>query len=85
MDIYALTRENALKALLYELSVTPKPGLVDGRNSGSHADMDAPLLKKSAEYVSACAGECARLGEELSALPPDDAFIELRRAGVGME
>ena len=28
------------RALLYEVSVTPKPGLVDRQNSGSHQDMD---------------------------------------------
>ena len=30
----------AVRALLYEVSVTPKPGLVDRGNSGSHTDMD---------------------------------------------
>lgn len=30
----------ALRAMLYEVSVTPKPGLVDRRNSGAHDDMD---------------------------------------------
>lgn len=30
----------AVRALLYEVNVTPKPGLVDRENSGSHKDMD---------------------------------------------
>ena len=30
----------ATKALLYEVAVTPKPGLVDRHNSGAHKDMD---------------------------------------------
>ena len=30
----------AVRALLYEVSATHKPGLVDRNNSGSHADMD---------------------------------------------
>ena len=30
----------AVQSLLYEVSVTPKPGLVDRENSGSHRDMD---------------------------------------------
>ena len=30
----------AVRALLYEVTTTPKPGLVDRRNSGSHKDMD---------------------------------------------
>ena len=28
------------KSLLYEVSTTPKPGLVDRANSGAHHDMD---------------------------------------------
>lgn len=30
----------ACRALLHEVCCTPKPGLVDGRNSGAHRDMD---------------------------------------------
>ena len=30
----------AVRAILYEVTTTPKPGLVDRRNSGSHKDMD---------------------------------------------
>lgn len=30
----------ALKALLYEVAATPKPGLVDRANNGAHSDMD---------------------------------------------
>lgn len=30
----------AAKALLYELSISPKPGLVDRYNNGAHTDMD---------------------------------------------
>lgn len=29
----------AVRALLYEVSVTPKPGLVDRKNNGAHSDM----------------------------------------------
>jgi holo-ACP synthase CitX len=32
--------KTALRALLYEASITPKPGLVDRCNSGAHKDMD---------------------------------------------
>ena len=33
----------AVRALLYEVTTTPKPGLVDRRNSGSHRDTK-PLM-----------------------------------------
>ena len=32
--------EYALKALMYEVAVSPKPGLVDRYNAGAHKDMD---------------------------------------------
>ena len=30
----------SMQALLYEVSATPKPGLVDRNNTGAHKDMD---------------------------------------------
>ncbi|MCM1280692.1 MAG: triphosphoribosyl-dephospho-CoA synthase [Alistipes senegalensis] len=38
----------AVCALLEEARLSPKPGLVDARGRGSHADMDLPLLEASA-------------------------------------
>ena len=35
-----ITTKNAVKALLYEMAITPKPGLVDLNNNGAHTDMD---------------------------------------------
>ncbi len=72
-------------ALLYEISVTPKPGLVDLRNSGSHADMDVALLTKSAAFVAKAAGECHMLGAECAFLPANDSFSRLRRLGASRE
>ncbi len=38
----------AVSALLYEASLTPKPGLVDEDTNGAHSDMDLFLLEHSA-------------------------------------
>lgn len=38
----------AENALLTEVELTPKPGLVDQRNNGAHDDMDLPLFRRSA-------------------------------------
>ena len=38
-------------ALIEELDTTPKPGLVDRRDCGSHADMDYSLFVRSADAV----------------------------------
>lgn len=39
-DICFYIMELAEKAIIYEVSATPKPGLVDRNNSGAHSDMD---------------------------------------------
>ena len=41
----------ALKALLEEAELTPKPGLVDQRGSGSHHDLSLPLFLISARVL----------------------------------
>ncbi len=40
--------ENAVQALIEEVDLTPKPGLVDKRNNGSHIDMNRTIFHKSA-------------------------------------
>ena len=42
----------AVKAVLSEVSVTPKPGLVDRKDSGSHSDMDFFTFMDSAAALS---------------------------------
>jgi triphosphoribosyl-dephospho-CoA synthetase len=42
----------AAAALLAELETWPKPGLVSHVDSGSHADMDASMLKASATAIA---------------------------------
>ena len=49
----------ALEAMLVEVSVTPKPGLVDRNNSGSHTDMDFFTFMKSAAALRAYFDDCA--------------------------
>ncbi len=41
----------AQKALLFELTTSPKPGLVDRMNTGSHDDMDFQLFVESILYL----------------------------------
>lgn len=49
----------AVRALLEEAELTPKPGLVDSDSSGSHADMDIALLRRSAFALGPTFGEMA--------------------------
>ena len=52
----------ATEALLAEVATWPKPGLVSDRDTGSHADMDAALLRASARTLTAWFAELADAG-----------------------
>lgn len=51
----------ACRALISEAELTPKPGLVDKADSGSHTDMDLGMMRKSAETLRSVFSEIARL------------------------
>lgn len=52
----------AHQALLDEVSLSPKPGLVDERNSGAHTDMDLALFRRSADALRPRLEEFVRAG-----------------------
>lgn len=83
----------ACQALLYEVAITPKPGLVDRENSGSHRDMDFFTFQASAAALQPYFAQCVRIGrqggtptETLRALrlPGKLAEAEMRRATMGV-
>jgi triphosphoribosyl-dephospho-CoA synthase len=51
--------DSAVQALKDEAELTPKPGLVDRRGSGSHSDMTLELMLRSAEALRATFAEIA--------------------------
>ena len=71
----------AVRALLYEVTVTPKPGLVDRNNSGSHRDMDFYTFLNSAACLWPYFAECVRIGRETAAKPAPETFAALRFPG----
>src|ERR1700691_340724 len=44
--------ELAWQSLIAEAELTPKPGLVDGRSSGSHADLSLDRMRRSADAIA---------------------------------
>ena len=54
--------EAARDSLLDELRTTPKPGLVDMNNNGSHSDMDAAMFERSTEALMPYFEDAARMG-----------------------
>lgn len=75
----------AAKALLYEVCTTPKPGLVDRSNNGSHRDMDVFTFLDSTAALLPYFEEAVRLGMETRDLPPQETFHRLRQAGAAGE
>ncbi|MBR6792979.1 MAG: citrate lyase holo-[Clostridia bacterium] len=75
----------AVESLLAEVHTTPKPGLVDERNCGSHKDMNLPLFERSAKTLAPYFEECVRIGQATQGLPPAEAFKALRQAGIKAE
>jgi len=51
VDAARAASELAVRALLIEARLTPKPGLVDAASTGAHDDMDLSLLERSAESL----------------------------------
>lgn len=70
--------ELACRALLYEVGTTPKPGLVDRVNSGSHKDMDFFTFMSSTAALWPYFEECAQIGRRTAALAPEETFAALR-------
>lgn len=57
-----LVSDCAYEALVAELMLTPKPGLVDRRNSGAHRDMDLNTFLTSARVLSKYFTRFVRVG-----------------------
>jgi len=75
----------ALRALLYEVSVTPKPGLVDRTNSGAHSDMDFFMFLDSGCAIFPYLARCAQTGMECSGYPVAEVFEQLQEIGLQAE
>ena len=75
----------AVRALLYEVTTTPKPGLVDRRNSGSHRDMNVFTFMDSAAALYPYFEACARTGRATAEQPAQETFAALRPLGCQAE
>lgn len=75
----------AAQALLDELNTTPKPGLVDLNNNGSHSDMTAATFRRSIDALRDYWPDCFRIGVGTAGRPPEEAFAELRSLGLEAE
>lgn len=77
--------DTAQNALRLEVLTTPKPGLVDRNNNGSHRDMDMDMFFASTEAIAPFLGEMAALGLHHGRKIDDGLFPKLREAGIRAE
>ena len=77
--------ELAYECLLDEANTTPKPGLVDRRNCGSHKDMCLQTFVSSANALRPYFATCVTIGHQTAHLSSKDTFLHLRQAGIQAE
>lgn len=75
----------AAQALRIELDLTPKPGLVDRANNGSHQDMDHALFVKSIAAITPWFAVFSRAGEAYAQKPVREQLRLLRPTGIACE
>ena len=73
--------QTAQQALLYEIGVTPKPGLVDRSNNGSHHDMDFFTFQRSAAALYPFFEECVQIGRKTRRLSAPETLAPPRFPG----
>lgn len=75
----------AKESLLQEVYTTPKPGLVDLNNNGSHVDMTVSDFERSALAIEPYFYKCFKLGAEHKNSSPESLFPLLRKEGLVAE
>lgn len=75
----------AVDSLIREVQTTPKPGLVDRRNTGSHSDMTLQTFLDSATALRPYFSECFDIGRTTANQPYETTFALLRESGKRAE
>ncbi|WON78408.1 triphosphoribosyl-dephospho-CoA synthase CitG [Serratia sp. UGAL515B_01] len=76
---------DAFRALLVEVNLTPKPGLVDRDNNGAHRDMNIGHFYRSSRAISQWLPLFIRQGMVDAILPADRQLSRLRPLGMACE
>lgn len=79
------TANLAYQAMLVEVYTTPKPGLVDLNNTGSHSDMTVATFEYSAKAIQPWLEVFVRTGIETASKPIRELLPSLRPAGKQCE
>ncbi|QIP90067.1 triphosphoribosyl-dephospho-CoA synthase CitG [Serratia fonticola] len=76
---------DAYRAMLVEVNLTPKPGLVDRHNNGAHRDMDIGHFYRSSRAIGRWLPYFIRQGMADAALPAEQQLARLRPLGMACE
>ncbi|WP_234976332.1 triphosphoribosyl-dephospho-CoA synthase CitG [Vibrio quintilis] len=82
---FSLVAGLAYHAMLVEVHLTPKPGLVDLLTNGAHTDMDVPLFEASASSIRPYLIRFLDAGLRFSEQPADGLLRVLRPIGLEAE
>lgn len=85
MKLSTQLADAALKALLYEVDVQPKPGLVDPVDHSTHLDMDVFTFIDSAVSLRPYLEEFAQAGIDFHGENLTDLFKSIRPIGIEAE
>jgi triphosphoribosyl-dephospho-CoA synthase len=77
-----MVAEYARRALLTEIMLTPKPGLVDRQNSGAHRDMNLGTFLASIRAISDWFPQFVEIGYANAHVPARDSLPLVRPTGV---
>lgn len=75
----------AEQALWLELALTPKPGLVDKLNNGSHRDMNHAMFARSINAITPWFSRFTELGFEHANKPAEQQLRLIRPMGIACE
>ncbi|CAI0759581.1 triphosphoribosyl-dephospho-CoA synthase [Serratia grimesii] len=75
----------AYRALLVEVNLTPKPGLVDRHNNGAHRDMNIGHFYRSARAIGIWLPRFIRQGRDDACRPVAEQLLRLRPLGLACE
>lgn len=75
----------SIRSTLYEISATPKPGLVDRNNSGSHNDMDFFSFTDSISVLGSYFYKSTKVGAEYRGSDYREILKEIRPIGIEAE
>lgn len=80
-----LIAAQAWLAINHEFTATPKPGLVDRKNTGAHRDMNIKHFFASSNALRSFWQDFAAVGLATYKLPPQEVFQKLRPIGMAAE